>query len=92
MLSPEVRMPVYEYQCECGKRMDVLVRGTEPTSCADANEASDWCMRGGALSRQLSAPYVGKGSAGPAYNSSTGAPAEASCGHCGEVPGSCASD
>jgi len=91
----EVAMPVYEYRCECGKRMDVLVRGKEPATCSDAAEASDWCDRNGSLSRQLSAPWVGKGGGGGSfYNSHTGAEVSASesCGSCGRAPGSCADD
>lgn len=84
-------MPMFEYQCECGKRMDVLVRGTEPATCLDATEASDWCSRGGKLAKMISAPYVATG--GERFvNSATGQPADASCGHCGQTPGSCATD
>lgn len=87
-------MPVYEYRCECGKTMDVLVRGAEPATCGDAMEAADWCARGGRLARQLSAPYIGSGGGGSVYNSHTGAEVSGadSCGHCGQAPGSCASD
>lgn len=87
-------MPVYEYRCECGKTMDVLVRGgAEPTTCADAMEASDWCGRGGRLARQISAPYVASAAAW-GFRSDTGEAvrADTSCGHCGSVPGSCGSD
>lgn len=87
-------MPVFEYQCECGKRMDVLVRGTEPVTCEDALEASDWCSRGGKLAKRVSAPYISKSGGGTFYNSHTGAEVAGSetCGHCGNAPGSCQSD
>ncbi len=87
-------MPVFEYQCECGKKMDVLVRGNEPATCDAALEASDWCSRGGKLSKLISAPYLSKSSGATFYNSHTGAESAASteCGHCGTAPGSCESD
>lgn len=87
-------MPIYEYRCECGKSMDVLVRGgKEPGTCDDALEASGWCSRGGKLARQLSAPNIGKGGGGAMYDLSTGrqVDANANCGHCGMTPGSCES-
>jgi predicted nucleic acid-binding Zn ribbon protein len=87
-------MPIFEYRCECGKNMDVLVRGgREPTTCTDAGEASDWCSREGKVAKQLSAPHVARSGGGPMYDLSSGSQVDAgSCGHCGQVPGSCASD
>lgn len=90
----EVYMPIYEYRCECGRRLDVLVRGGgEPTSCTEAGEASDWCSRGGALTKLLSAPNVGRSGA-TGYDLGTGKPVnmDASCGRCGNTPGSCQDD
>lgn len=84
-------MPIYEYRCECGKKMEVLVRGgAAPTTCNDAMEAADWCQRGGKLNRLVSAPNITSG--GPAmFDLSTGKPVDstAECGHCGQTPGSC---
>jgi len=83
-------MPLYEYKCECGRTMDVLVRGgREPGTCDDAVEASGWCPRGGKLTKMLSAPSIGR--AGQAmYDLSTGKQVDAGqCGHCGQDPGSC---
>ena len=49
-------MPIYEYRCECGKHMDVLVRGgREPTTCDEAGEASNYCMKEGRLTRAVTA-------------------------------------
>lgn len=87
-------MPMYEYRCECGKTMDVLVRnGREPGSCLDAESESGWCNRGGALTRMLSAPAIAKGGKSM-YDLSTGQRVDASaeCGHCGSTPGSCMDD
>lgn len=84
-------MPIYEYRCECGKKMDVLVRGGNvPVTCGDAMEASDWCHRAGKLNRLMSAPHIG--AAGPAmFDLSTGKPVDstAECNHCGSTPGAC---
>ncbi|MSP55753.1 MAG: zinc ribbon domain-containing protein [Myxococcales bacterium] len=86
-------MPIFEYRCECGKRMDVLVRGgKEPCNCEEAGEASDWCMKARALTRAVTAAHVASGArdTGRSYNSGTGAEvAPADCGHCGQTPGSC---
>lgn len=89
-------MPIYEYRCECGKHMDVLVRGgREPTTCDEAGEASNYCMKEGKLTRTVSAAHVGgavRDNSGPAYCSETGAERPAGgCGHCGQNPGSCES-
>lgn len=89
-------MPVFEYRCECGKRMDILVRnGREPATCSDADEASDWCRRGGRLTRQVSAPYVGSAAGSWGFRTDTGEAVRTggeTCGHCGGIPGSCQSD
>ena len=80
-------MPIYAYRCACGKTADVLVRGREPQTCDDVPELAGLCAEPGALARMITAPYVGKGGAGGGR-----APAVepgATCGHCGNVPGSC---
>lgn len=84
-------MPIFEYSCDCGRRLDVLVRsGREPQTCDEAGEASDWCMKEGKLRRMVTAAHVGSGGPDRGYRSDTGAPAETGgCGHCGQVPGSC---
>jgi len=78
-------MPIYAYRCACGKTADVLVRGREPSSCDDVPELSGLCAEAGALSRVVTAPYIGKGGT---TSRSTPASGE-SCGHCGNAPGSC---
>lgn len=88
-------MPIFEYRCECGKHMDVLVRGgQEPATCDQAGEASNWCMKEGKLTRAVTAAHVGgsarDGSGPRAYNSETGAQVQGGgCGRCGQNPGSC---
>lgn len=85
-------MPIYEYRCDCGRQMDVLVRGAEPTTCSDAMEASGWCSKSGKLHKLLSAPHIATG-AQRGYRSDTGERVEMSggesCGACGMAPGSC---
>jgi hypothetical protein len=82
-------MPIYAYRCACGKTADVLVRGREPSTCDDVPELSGLCADAGALSRVVTAPYIGKGGGG---GSGRATPASGeSCGHCGSVPGSCES-
>ena len=85
-------MPIYAYKCDsCGRSSDVLVRnGHEPQTCDDIDGA---CV--GGLTRLLSAPYVAKGGVrGPSMSSAASMSASdpSSCGHCGQVPGSCGSD
>ena len=85
-------MPIYAYRCSCGKTADVLVRGREPQTCDDVAELSGFCAEAGALSRMITAPYIGKG--GATRSGGAGAPtpsAGESCGHCGNTPGSCES-
>jgi hypothetical protein len=76
-------MPVFAYRCDCGRTVDVLVRGgREPATCDDVPELAG-CATAGTLTKQLSAPYVGS-------SGGTGASeAPATCGHCGNAPGSC---
>jgi predicted nucleic acid-binding Zn ribbon protein len=80
-------MPIYTYRCACGKTADVLVRGSEPVTCDDVPELIGVCAEPGVLTKQLSAPYIGRASGGG------GSPApsagEGQCGHCGNAPGSC---
>lgn len=83
-------MPIYAYRCACGKTADVLVRGREPQSCDDVPELSGSCLSEsssgpGALSRMITAPYVGRGGS----ISESGPAAGESCGHCGNTPSSC---
>jgi len=79
-------MPIYEYRCECGKTLDVLVRGgREPQSCDESRDRSLDCAGNGRLSRMLSAAAVGRSGGG----SKTSEPAL--CGACGSIPGSCES-
>lgn len=78
-------MPIYAYRCACGKTADVLVRGREPASCDDVAEFGGLCASPGALTRQLSAPYVSK--TGSTSTPSRQQPGD--CGHCGMTPGSC---
>ncbi len=89
-------MPIFEYRCECGRRMDVLVRGgREPCNCEEAGEASDWCMKAGKLTKAVTAAHVGSAArdTGRSYDSGSGKDVSdspgGSCGHCGQVPGSC---
>jgi len=83
-------MPIFEYQCDCGRSLDVLVRsGREPVTCDEAGEASDWCIKEGKLSRKVTAAHVGASAAPRGYNSGTGAEVTSTgCGHCGQAPGS----
>lgn len=82
-------MPIYTYRCECGKQADVLVRGgREPQTCEDVPELIGHCETTGALTRALTAPYVGSG------RSSRGSAERempAGCAHCPNAPGSCES-
>lgn len=83
-------MPLYTYRCACGESADVLVRGREPASCDEVRELAGRCQDtsqacGGRLTRQLSAPYVGRG--GGAERAPAADPSN--CGHCGMTPGSC---
>ena len=87
-------MPIYEYRCACGEVVETLVRGgREPRT---GEEAGHFCDSSGELKRMLSAPYVGSSSSsgGGSYDAapSSSASGDASCGHCGRVPGSCAYD
>jgi hypothetical protein len=79
-------MPIQTFRCACGKTADVLVRssGRAPATCDEAAEFG-FCDAPQSLTRQITAPFVASG----------GAPRSApdpTCGHCGQVPGSCADD
>jgi predicted nucleic acid-binding Zn ribbon protein len=77
-------MPLYEYACECGTHLEVLVRGgREPSVASDAGHV---CDSGGRLIRVVTAAAVG-GSGG-----NSKASADPMCGSCGRVPGSCQYD
>ncbi len=77
-------MPIYAYRCACGKSADVLVRsGREPRTCDEVPELA-LCTEAGALSRRLTAAYVGS-------SGGKSAP-DPTCGACGSTPGSCAYD
>ena len=79
-------MPIQSYRCACGKQADVLVRssGRPPATCDEAVEFG-FCSEPGALTRQVSAAYVSSGGLGKSAPDPT-------CGHCGQVPGSCGTD
>ncbi len=86
-------MPIYEYRCECGDVVEALVRsGREPTT---GDEAGHFCDTGGKLVKLISAHSVGRAgsraSDGAYRDSSSGASvsADATCGSCGQTPGSC---
>lgn len=92
-------MPIYTYQCACGKSADVLVRGgREPVSCDEVPELSDGCTcthespHHGKLKKLLSAPYIATGAAprAGADCGPSGPPEPGMCGSCGMQPGSCA--
>lgn len=83
-------MPIYEYRCECGKVVEALVRnGREPGTCGDTGQ---FCDTEGKLKKLISAHNVGT-AGGSAYRISESGASEvnagASCGSCGQVPGSC---
>lgn len=80
-------MPIYEYRCECGKKVEALVRGgREPLTCDEVGDRHNFCENAGKLTRLLSAAAIGKS------GGSIGGGEEATCGSCGRVPGSCAYD
>lgn len=79
-------MPIYEYRCECGAKLEALVRGREPGT---GDEIGHLCDSGGKLTRLLSAFAVGSSSGSGASFSEACGPGEATCGSCGMTPGSC---
>lgn len=80
-------MPVHTFRCACGKQADVLVRpGRRPPSTCDEVGEFGFCAAPGALTQALSAPFIASGATGP-----KSAP-DSTCGHCGQVPGSCQTD
>ena len=84
-------MPLYAYQCDCGAVIEALVRaGAEPRAAADIGHA---CDSAGGLKKLLSAPKIGRSGAhpNPPMYSAPGGDAP-SCGSCGRIPGSCATD
>lgn len=87
-------MPIYAYRCTCGKTTDVLVRGREPTTCDDVPALMGRCDSPGALTKLLSAPYVGRsgGALAAADRACETVSAGEGCGHCGMTPGSCGMD
>ena len=89
-------MPLYAYRCDCGDVIEHLVRsGREPQSGADIGHV---CDSTGQLHKLLSAPTIGRSGAHPTppmYAAPSAAPSaagDASCGSCGRIPGSCATD
>ena len=77
-------MPIFEYLCGgCGKRFEVLIRGSEKPHCPKCNSTR--------LEQQLSAFALAAGhkSGGSAEFDSEPAPG---CGQCGMGGGSCAFD
>ncbi|MEN9787510.1 MAG: hypothetical protein RLZZ299_2774 [Pseudomonadota bacterium] len=77
-------MPIHTYRCACGRSADVLVRGERVLrTCDDAPNEFGFCAAPQALTRQLTAPYVGRAVPGAASRE------RETCGHCGSVPGSC---
>ena len=77
-------MPVYAYHCSCGRSADVLVKGPrEPQTCDDVPRDFTGCSGAGTLTRQLSAPYIGKAGVGGRSE-----PAPQGCDHCND-PESC---
>lgn len=77
-------MPLYEYACECGTHIEVLVRGgREPSHGSDAGHL---CDSEGKLTRVVTAAAVGGAGGGAS------ASADPTCGSCGRVPGSCQYD
>lgn len=83
-------MPIYEYRCECGQKVEALVRsGREPIT---GDEAGHFCNTGGKLTKLLSGFAVGQASSGPAMGSyEAAAEGAGGCGHCG-APDSCQYD
>lgn len=78
-------MPIHTYRCDCGRSADVLVRGGRtPRTCDDVPAEFGFCAQPQALTRELSAPYVGRAAA-----AGTGLSEREACGHCGNTPGSC---
>lgn len=72
-------MPVFAYQCSCGRTADILVKGGHaPQTCDDAPRDFAGCAAAGVLTRKLSSPYIGKGGTGPAER------APAGCDHCND--------
>ena len=77
-------MPVHAYRCDCGRTADVLVKGSiEPQTCDDAPRDFAGCARAGVLTRQVSAPYIGRAGVGGRSE-----PAPQGCDHCND-PGNC---
>lgn len=70
-------MPIYEYRCECGQKVEALVRGGREPITGD--EAGHFCDTPSKLTKLLSAFAVGSSPGGAAM--SAGAMPEA-CANC----------
>lgn len=83
-------MPIYEYRCECGQKVEALVRsGREPVT---GDEAGHFCQTGGKLTKLLSGFAVGHASAGAPMGSYEAAcDGAGGCGNCG-APDACQYD
>ncbi len=82
-------MPIYEYRCECGKKLEALVRsGREPSTCDEAMDRYQSCEGQGKLVRLLSTISIGR-SGGSSGGGGAYEGGEATCGSCGMAPGSC---
>jgi predicted nucleic acid-binding Zn ribbon protein len=85
-------MPIYEYRCECGEKVEALVRsGREPTT---GDEIGHFCDTSGKLVKLLSGFAVGHSSGGFGGGEAFAGPScdgSGTCGSCG-APDSCQFD
>lgn len=82
-------MPIYEYRCECGEKVEALVRsGREPLT---GDEVGHFCNTNGALVKLLSGFAVGHASSDGAVSAPASCDGSGSCGSCG-APDSCQYD
>lgn len=92
-------MPIYEYQCmDCGKVIEAMQKMSDPPLTVCGEDCAVARMGEGRVSKLVSAANLGRGLISTRVISDTGASAPmtareaASCGHCGQAPGSCGSD